>query len=378
MNEKINIKFDRSRYTDLASQSLAGETLSRTICRQILASSELELLPLLDAAYQVRKAHTGNEVEVHIINNIQNGLCPEDCHYCAQALTSKAQIEEYPIKSDEEILAEAKNAHESGAFRYCMVSSGRGPSEKRVSQLANLIRTIKSKYPIEVCVSAGLLDERAAQALKEAGLDRLNHNLNTSQANYPNICTTHTFADRLNTLKAARKVGLAICSGMIAGMGETAEDVIDIALKLRELKARSIPINFLVPIDGNVLKECKNLNPQYCLRILCLFRLLNPDAEIRVAAGREGHLRSLEVMALYPANSLFLDGYLNTKGSKRAKTLRMIKDAGFTIKSEVNLDQLLEQEESSGNSFAVDGSTVFMKDLQDLRPAKMAQNRTRA
>lgn len=368
---------NRAVYSEFAAKSLAGEAITREACREILTSREIELLPLLDAAYQVRREYTGNEVEVHIINNIQNGLCPEDCHYCAQALTSKAQIEEYPIKSDVEILAEAKNAFESGAFRYCMVSSGRGPSEKRIGQLANLIRTIKSKYPIEVCVSAGLLDERAAQALKEAGLDRLNHNLNTSEKNYPNICTTHTFQDRLNTLKAARKVGLSICSGMIAGMGETPEDIIDIAFKLRELKARSIPINFLVPIDGNVLTEYKNLNPQYCLKILCLFRFLNPDAEIRVAAGREGHLRSLEVMALYPANSLFLDGYLNTKGSKRAKTLRMIKDAGFTIKSEVDLEKLLLREELQEGDFAVDGSAVVMKNLADLRPAKIAPAKSR-
>lgn len=359
---------DRSFYIQLAEKSLAGESLPYDICLRILTSSQIELLALLDCSYQVRKKYFGSEVEVHIINNIQNGLCPEDCHYCAQAISSRAKIEDYPIKSEEEILKEARIAYESGAFRYCMVSSGRGPSEKRVENLCGLIRRIKSTYPLEVCVSAGLMGVESAKKLKEAGLDRLNHNLNTSESHYPNICTTHTFQDRIHTLKAARSAGLEICSGIIAGMGEAPDDIIEAAFQLRELKAKSIPINFLIPIEGNVLAQVKNLNPQFCLRLLCLFRLLNPTAEIRVAAGREGHLRSLEAMSLYPANSLFLDGYLNTKGSRRAHTLRMIKDAGFTIKSDHSIDELLKQEEECEAPFTVDGSKEIMKGLNDLRP----------
>lgn len=366
---------ENSFYTSLRQKSLSGQALSFRECQTILASPDIELLTLLDSAYQVRKYYTGNTVEVHIINNIQNGLCPEDCHYCAQARTSHADIEEYPLKSDEEILAEAKHAYEAGAFRYCMVSSGRGPSEKRVEKLAWLIKEIKRRYSIQVCVSAGLMDKTSTKKLKEAGLDRLNHNLNTSENHYGNICATHTFQDRLKTLSAAQEVGLEICSGIIAGMGETPKDIIEVALKLRELSARSIPINFLVPIEGNVLNEPQNLTPQYCLRILCLFRFLNPDAEIRVAAGREGHLRSLEVMALYPANSLFLEGYLNTKGSNNSKTLRMIKDAGFVIKSEHSLDDLLCDSARQGTEFNVDGQTAFMKKISELRPQLQTQPR---
>ena len=366
--ETLRNNITRSFYDSLIAASMAGEILPHQEYLQVLTSREVEILPLLDAAYQVRKKYHQNNVEIHIINNIQNGLCPEDCHYCAQATSSKAPIEDYPIKSDEEILAEAKHAAESGAFRYCMVSSGRGPSQRRVERLASLVQKIKSQYSIEVCISAGLMDENAAKKLKEAGLDRLNHNLNTSERNYPNICTTHTFQDRVNTLSAARNVGLEICSGMIAGMGETPDDIINIALRLKKFNARSIPINFLIPIDGNVLTKVKNLSPEYCLRILCLFRFLNPTSEIRVAAGREGHLRSLEVMALYPANSLFLDGYLNTKGERTAKTLRMIKDAGFDIKSEHSLDELLSQHEEDKNLFSVDGNKEIMKQFQDLRP----------
>jgi len=332
-------------------------------------SDKIELMPLLNAAYEVREQFVGKKVTVHIINNAQNGLCPEDCHYCAQAKTSKSDIEEYPIKSDQEILAEAKNAYDKGAHRYCMVFAGRGPSESRVQRLAKLIRKIKSKYRLEVCVSAGLLDLNKAQILRDAGLDRLNHNLNTSQKHYSKICTTHTYEDRINTLNAARKAGLQLCSGVILGMGEVAEDVIETATTLRNMAAESIPVNFFIPIEGTLLTEYPSLSPEYCLRALCLYRFTNPKAEIRIAAGREMHLRSMEVMALYPANSLFLDGYLNAKGAERARTLQMIKDAGFTIESDHSLDELLEKENLFGNLNQEDRVTkTIMKDLIDLRP----------
>jgi len=360
---------DRTFYVNLAQTSLSDRILSHEDCEKILISPDVELLPLLDAAFQVRKTYAGTQVKVHVINNIQNGLCPEDCHYCAQARTSDAPIEKYPVKSDEEILAEAKAAYESGAYRYCMVSSGRGPSERRIEYLVQLIKKIKSLYPIHICVSAGLIGEGGVQKLKDAGLDRLNHNLNTSEIFYPKICTTHTYQERLNTLKAANSVGLEICSGIIVGMGETHRDVIDVALNLRELKSPSIPVNFLIPIEGNILNQHHGLTPEYCLRVLCLFRFLNPTAEIRVAAGREGHLRGMEVMSLYPANSLFMDGYLNTRGSSMAKTLRMIKDAGFTIDADKTIDELLKKAETDEIAHGFDGTKVLMKGLNELRPS---------
>lgn len=360
---------DRKYYLNLVERSLAGALIDRNVCEEILNSPDIELLPLLDAAFTIRKKFWGREVTVHIINNIQNGYCPEDCHYCAQAKSSRADIEEYPLKSDEEILAEAKAAYDSGAFRYCMVSAGRGPSVSRTEKLAELIRKIKALNPQgEVCVSAGLLNDASARVLKDAGLDRLNHNLNTSESHYPNICTTHTYFDRLNTLTAARNAGIQLCAGVIAGMGEAPKDIIDVALQLRELKAESIPVNFLMPIEGNKLFQAENLTPEYCLRILCLYRFLNPSAELRASAGREGHLRSLEVMGLYPANSLFLQGYLNAKGSSNLKTLRMIKDAGFQIKSDVNLDDLIAKEGSVEELEGINDSQVVLKDLKELRP----------
>ncbi len=356
-------------YQTLTATSLQGECLSDACCEKILTASEVELLPLLDAAYQVRKTYFQNTVQLHILNNAQNGLCPEDCHYCAQANSATADIEAYSLKPDAEILAEAERAYKSGAYRYCIVMSGRGPSRKRVAHLAELISTVKTRYSIEVCLSAGLIDVEAARTLKAAGLDRLNHNLNTSEIHYPRICSTHSYQDRMETLQAAQSVGLACCSGVIVGMGEETGDLIQVAKALRELEVASLPVNFFLPIDGTQLTESvtaqrrlpTTLTPDYCLRVLCLYRFLNPRAEIRVAAGREHHLRSMEVMALYPANSMFIEGYLNATGTGASRTLQMIEDAGFTVKTNVGDEEQLKQKETKKRD-------VLLKELEVLRP----------
>ncbi len=359
----------REFYYQLAEKSIAGECLSRDEAKVILSSEEIELLPLLNAAYEVRKKFVGNSVTIHIINNVQNGHCGEDCQYCAQSRSSKAEIEVYPLKSDEEILAEAKDAYERGAFRYCMVFSGKSPSLARIKHLVNLIRKIKSLYPIQVCVSAGIIDYEKAKLLKQAGLDRLNHNLNTSRSFYSKICTTHAYSDRMNTLKAARKAGLQICSGVIVGMGENVDDIIEMAETLRNIKADSIPINFFIPIPGIGLNKKPDLTPEYCLRILCFFRFINPTSEIRIAAGRELYLRGMQAFALYPANSLFLAGYLNATGDSCRKTLQMIKDAGFTIASDRSLDELIKKEEDNAlRQITSAGNEISLKGIEELRP----------
>lgn len=361
---------ERDFYNRLADEALAGHPPSRERCEQILRDPEVELLPLLQAAYEVRTARHGKDVTLHILNNAQNGLCPEDCSYCAQAKSADTDIAEYRLKPDAEILDEAKRAYEAGAHRYCMVFAGRGPSKQRVEKLSSLIREIKTRYPIEVCVSPGLVDDEGAVALKAAGLDRLNHNLNTSEEHYPSICSTHTFADRVRTLQAAQNAGLQTCSGVIIGMGETDAGLVDLAYRLREFKVESLPINFLMEIDGTELetsgRELPELTPEFCLRALCMFRFVNPDTELRAAAGRELHLRSMEVMCLYAANSIFIDGYLNTRGNERARTLQMIKDAGFTIRSEYPLETLLGGESNT----VTDVDAPPMKSEQDLRPVR--------
>ncbi len=197
--------------------------------------------------------------------------------------------------------------------------------------MAQVVAKIKRTYPLNVCCCLGLLNSDQARRLSEAGVDRVNHNLNTSRRFYPEICSTHTFDDRLETLRAVRDAGMELCSGGIVGMGESHRDVVDLARTLRELKVESIPVNFLHPIDGTPLGQRRDLNPRECLRALCLFRLTNPESEIRIAGGRELHLRWLQPQGLYAANSLFVSDYLTTKGQAPADDYRMIEDLGFVI-----------------------------------------------
>ena len=374
---------DFAFYQTLTTDALAGRLPDASTLARLLTDPDVELMPLLSAAYAVRREHFSKTVQVHILNNAQNGRCPEDCSYCTQAKTSDAGIEPYAMKPAEEVLAEAARAHDAGAHRYCMVMSGRGPSTKRTEQLAGLVREVKRRFPsLEICISAGLLDDEKAKTLADAGLDRLNHNLNTSRGRYGSICTTHTYDDRLNTLMSAKRAGLQTCSGLIVGMGESSQEVVEVALTLRELGAESIPVNFMLPFEGvpgthdaagRADRPWERLTPEYCLRVLCLFRLTSPAADVRCAAGREHHLRSLEALCLYPANSLFLDGYLNGRGAERQRTYRMIRDAGFEIVSDRRLDDLLDEPAEDGATFdevTVNGrSQTVVKSLTELRPA---------
>jgi biotin synthase len=338
-------------YDQLALRALRDEPPSRTESEWILDGEDVELLPLLHAAYQPRKRAFGRKVMVHVLNNVQNGLCPEDCGYCSQSSDSTSGIRKYPMKSDEEILAEAASAARAGASRYCMVLSGRGPTLERTRKLARVIKRVKEQYPIEVCLSAGILGEEHARILGEAGLDRLNHNLNTSESHYPEICSTHTYAERVATLKAAKKCGIEPCSGLILGMGEASRDVVEVGFELRALEVPSIPVNFLIPIEGNPVVSDGSLSPERGLRALALMRLINPRAEIRVAGGREGHLRALSPLALWPANSLFVEGYLTTRGDAVNDTYRMIRDAGF----EVEGNPMYEREVEHSGGFRLTG-----------------------
>jgi biotin synthase len=286
---------------------------------------------LLSAAFKVRHRYFGKRVQIHVLQNAKSGLCPEDCHYCSQSSVSEAPIDRYPFMSKEKLLESAKQAKAAGAVRFCIVNSGRGPTHKEIDQIAEVVREIKSEVEINICCSLGLMEEDKVRTLKAAGVERINHNLNTSERHHPNICTTHTYQDRVGTVNNVKSVGLSSCCGGIMGMGETDEDIIDLALALRDLGVDSIPLNFLHPIEKTPFAGIHTLTPQRCLKILCLFRFVNPDKELRIGGGRELNMRSLQPLSLYPANSLFVNGYLTTPGQAATETHQMIADLGFEI-----------------------------------------------
>lgn len=322
-------------WLNLANRVLDGEVLTRDEALSILRAPDSELLSQLHAAYQIRSRNFGNRVLINFLINAKSGLCPEDCHYCSQSAISTAEIPKYRTLDSEQILARAKRGAELSASTCCIVLSGRGPSGKDVDAVCDAVRSIKSEMPgMKVCTCLGLLESQDAKKLADAGSDRYNHNVNTSEKHYEKICSTHTYQDRVDTVNEAQQAGMLACSGLIVGMKETEDDIIDALCALREIGADSIPVNFLVSIDGTPLERHDgNLSPRQCLRILCLARFLCPDQEIRISAGREGHLRSLQPLGLYPANSLFISDYLTTEGQAPKLDLAMIEDLGFEVES---------------------------------------------
>jgi biotin synthase len=315
----------------LAERALAGETLSKDDALMVLRSSDLELLDLLAATYRVRHRYFGNTVQLYFLMNAKSGLCPEDCGYCSQSKVSEAEIPRYNLLNAEKLLAGARLARERGSKMYCIVISARAPNEREIAAITEIVPLIKAQYGLDVCACLGLLTADHARRLKACGVDKVNHNLNTGERFYPQICSTHTYRDRIDTLNNVREAGLQLCSGGIIGMGETDADLVDMAFELRKLGVESIPLNFLNPINGTPLAEAHHLNPRYCLKTLCMMRLVSPASELRIAGGREMHLGSLQAMGLYAANSIFVGDYLTTKGQSADADYRMIEEMGFVV-----------------------------------------------
>jgi len=320
----------------LAGRVLSGEILTPEEGLAVLNLPDTDTLRLLDAAWRVRREAFGDRVKVNVLLNAKSGLCAEDCSYCSQAKEADTGVPKYRVLHPREMLAEARKAQEAGAQRYCIVLSGRGGTWNEVEQVSEATRLIKAETNLEVCACMGLLlgedGQRKAQTLRDAGVDAYNHNLNTHEDHYGNICSTHSYADRVETLTHAAQAGMSTCSGVIIGMGESAEQIVDLARTLRARRADSIPVNFLIPIDGTGLDGAQttaHFTPWYCLRVLSLFRLLNPQAELRASAGREIHLRSLQPLALLVANSIFLGDYLTEGGQEAGADWNMIRDLGL-------------------------------------------------
>ncbi|MGO9138795.1 MAG: biotin synthase BioB [Syntrophales bacterium] len=319
------------RWDELSKRVLGGKLLTYKQALGVLESSDDDLLAVLHAAFAIRRHYFGRGVSIHVIRNAKSGLCSENCSFCSQSAVSESEIPKYPMQSVEQILEGAREAHKLTAVRYCIVTSGRTPSEKDIATICEAARLIKREVPVQICTSLGLLSEEQAKRLKNAGVDRYNHNLESSERFYSSFCTTHEFSDRVATAKTAKAAGLELCSGGLIGMGENLQDRVDLAYALRDLDADSIPVNFLDPRPGTPLAELPRLTPADCLRTLAMFRFVNPDKEIRIAGGREACISSLQVLSLYAANSMFTVGYLTTSGQGYQADMDMIKHAGFAV-----------------------------------------------
>ncbi|MEV0263702.1 biotin synthase BioB [Streptomyces sp. NPDC050617] len=316
----------------LVDKGLRRELPTREEALAVLSSGDDELLDVVAAAGRVRRHWFGRRVKLNYLVNLKSGLCPEDCSYCSQRLGSRAEILKYSWLKPEDASKAAAAGVAGGAKRVCLVASGRGPSDRDVDRVSRTIEAIKERHEgVEVCACLGLLSRGQAERLRAAGADAYNHNLNTSEATYGDICTTHDFSDRVSTVQQAQAAGMSACSGLIAGMGESDADLVDVVFALRELDPDSVPVNFLIPMEGTPLAGEWNLTPRRALRVLAMVRFVCPDAEVRLAGGREVHLRSLQPLALHLVNSIFLGDYLTSEGQEGSADLAMIEDAGFEV-----------------------------------------------
>jgi biotin synthase len=319
------------RYQEMADQVLGGESLTREQAISILEAPDNDVLSILSAGFRIRHQHFGKSVQLYFLMSAKSGLCPEDCHYCSQSKISDAPVPKHNILKRDDLMEAARIASERGAKTYCLVISARGPNERELNAVERIVPEIKDKYGLDICACLGLLSKEQADRLKACGVDRVNHNLNTSEEHYADICTTHTYADRVQTLQHVKDAGMEMCSGGIIGMGEQHEDIVSMAFDLRDLGVHSIPLNFLNAIEGTPLQTKDELTANDCLRALAMFRFVNPDRELRISGGREIHLRSLQPLGLYVANSLFVGDYLTTRGQAPQEDYDMIRDLGFEV-----------------------------------------------
>ncbi|UTH14401.1 biotin synthase BioB [Macrococcus equipercicus] len=318
----------------LGQRVIDGYVLTKEEALNILHTEDKELLTLINEAYHVRYHYYQNKVKLNMILNAKSGLCAEDCGYCGQSVKANTGCSQYALVDEQQLVEGAGAAVEHQIGTYCIVMSGRKPTNREVGRVTNAVETIKQKYPtLKICACLGLTNDEQAKKLKAAGVDRYNHNINTSERYHDKVVTTHSYQDRVNTIEIMKNNHISPCSGVICGMGETADDIVNMAFALKEINADSIPVNFLHAIKGTKFEDKDDLTPNKCLKILALFRLVNPTKEIRVSGGREVNLRSLQPLSLYMANSIFVGDYLVTNGQPNEEDYQMIQDLGFEIET---------------------------------------------
>lgn len=316
----------------IRDEVIKGKDITLRQAKRLNAVKGDNIYCLFNSAYRIRKRFRGKKVELCAITNARSGACLEDCVFCSQSSWHSAKVRVYPLLEEKEIYHRARRAQEIGAGYFCIVTSGRKIKDKKdFSKICRVISKIRSKLKLHVDASLGELNFTEARVLKEAGLLRYNHNLETAQSFYPAICTTHTYSDRLKTIENVKRAGLELCCGGIFGMGETWAQRLEFVFALKNLNPECIPLNFLNPVMGTKLQNQNPLAPLEFLKIIALFRFLFSKQEIKICGGREANLRSLQpFLFLAGADSIILGDYLTTKGNPPQYDLQMIRDLGLT------------------------------------------------
>lgn len=314
---------------ELTEKVLNGEQISKS---EALYLYHQPLSELCESADRIRRQFCSNQFDLCTIINAKSGKCSENCRFCAQSAHNHTCAPSYPLLPGKEILAQAELNERQGVLRYSIVTSGKRLSDEEVDKMCEVIREIKEKTDISVCVSFGLLNEQQFRKLKESGVSRVHNNLETSEKNFPNICTTHTFEDKIKAIRSAQAAGLSVCSGGIMGLGETVEDRIDMALCLRDLGIRSVPVNMLNPIPGTPLGNNEKLTEEDMRRIVAVYRFILPSASIRLAGGRGLLPDKGKSCFISGANAAISGDMLTTAGITTRKDMEILKELGYEVK----------------------------------------------
>lgn len=305
--------------------------IGRQEAREILQWPGEEILDLVSLAHKVKRKNWGETFTFCTIINAKSGLCDAGCIFCAQAYPQKTQAPIYPLVSVEEMVKGASRAYKTGSSRYSVVTSGRRTTEKEMKVILRALETIRQEFPLKLDVSLGIIPPPHLQALKEVGVERIHHNLESSERFYPRVTGKIDWKEKRAFVEKAKEMGFSTCSGALFGMGETDEDRVDLAFTLKEMGVDSVPINFLIPIPGTPLEGQKDLDPIHCLRILAMFRLVMPSTEVRICGGREAHLRDFQSLAAMMVNGFMVGGYLTRPGRDPSLDRQLVEDLGMRL-----------------------------------------------
>jgi len=321
------------RIREMTKKVLDGGEITKEEAMMILNFPSNYLEVLFECATQIREKFRGNKIDFCAIVNAKSGLCPEDCKFCAQSTKWKTQIKRYPLISVEEAVRRAKEAYDMGATKFGIVTSGRGPTDKEVEIICEMVREIRKNVPgISPDATLGELTEKQAIKLKEAGVDHSNHNIETSPRFFSKICTTHTYEDRIRTINILKQVGIGVCCGCIFGMGETNEDRVEIAFELKKIDPKIIPINFLNPRPGTPLENQKIISPEEAAKCIAMMRFVNPTKQIKVAGGREVVFGSKQDWVIKAgADDLMVGNYLTTPGQDYKEDWKLALSLGLEL-----------------------------------------------
>jgi len=314
---------------ELRDKVIDGYEITR---EDAIALIDAPLDELTEAADHIRKQKCGNAFDMCTIINGKSGRCSENCKYCAQSAFYSTCVEEYSLLDTDKLLEQALYNHERGVLRYSIVCSGKRLSDAEVDKLCESIREIKKQCPISICVSLGLLNLENFKKLKAAGVDRVHNNLETSERYFPEVCTTHTYQEKIDAINSAKEAGLDVCSGGIMGLGETMEDRIDMVIQARSLGVKSIPVNMLNPIPNTPFANNPILSQEEMMRIVAIFRFIIPDGNIRLAGGRGIMEDKGERLFTSGANATISGDMLTTQGITIEKDMNTVKNLGYEVR----------------------------------------------